>query len=477
MIEHPQRRYPRLIVGGMGVYASSAELVKAAVSVREKEVMGVVAGTGLTVIMVNRLQDGDPQIKQALEAFCMPEMAEKIFSKYTPKAKALNGGHYLLPPKPETLINGSEEKKLELQKLLVLASFAEVWLARQGHNGEVGYNVLEKVQIPHLWELYGAVLGGANCVFMGAGMPYQMPDVLKRLANNEEASYRINVAGLKETYETTFNPVDLIPEKYLKQNIRPEFMAIVSHDLLAKRLADKSEVNGFVVEGPKAGGHNAPARGREVNSEGEPIYGERDEPDLNAIAKLGPFWLAGGYAGKLNEAIKLGAVGIQVGSWFALCNESGLGEIYKKTALKGITEGSIKVITSKVASPSGYPFNIAQLEHTLANRDVYNARRRVCGHGFLVHPYLKQDGEIGFRCPGGPVDVYVRKGGKIEDTKDKQCLCTGLIAATKFGEGPAILTLGKDVMERNDTNFIYKIKRRPDGSYSAGDVVDAIFKT
>ena len=36
-------------------------------------------------------------------------------------------------------------------------------------------------------------------------------------------------------------------------------------------------VDGFVVEGPTAGGHNAPPRGKlQLNDAGEPIYGERD---------------------------------------------------------------------------------------------------------------------------------------------------------------------------------------------------------
>ena len=56
-------------------------------------------------------------------------------------------------------------------------------------------------------------------------------------------------------------------------------------------------VDGFVVELPVAGGHNAPPRGQvTLNSRGEPIYGLRDERTCS-IADIGlPFCLAGGYA-------------------------------------------------------------------------------------------------------------------------------------------------------------------------------------
>ena len=55
-------------------------------------------------------------------------------------------------------------------------------------------------------------------------------------------------------------------------------------------------VDGFVVEGPTAGGHNAPPRGKAPLSEaGEPVYGERDEVDLRKLKELGvPFGLPAG---------------------------------------------------------------------------------------------------------------------------------------------------------------------------------------
>jgi NAD(P)H-dependent flavin oxidoreductase YrpB (nitropropane dioxygenase family) len=54
---------------------------------------------------------------------------------------------------------------------VVLGSFVEVFLAREGHGGLVGINLLEKVQLSTLPALFGAMLAGVDCVLMGAGIP------------------------------------------------------------------------------------------------------------------------------------------------------------------------------------------------------------------------------------------------------------------------------------------------------------------
>jgi NAD(P)H-dependent flavin oxidoreductase YrpB (nitropropane dioxygenase family) len=68
------------------------------------------------------------------------------------------------------------------------------------------------------------------------------------------------------------------------------FLGIVASATLAITLARKSngQVNGFVVEGETAGGHNAPPRGAlQLNAAGEPVYGPRDVADLEKIRELG----------------------------------------------------------------------------------------------------------------------------------------------------------------------------------------------
>ncbi|XVQ87765.1 nitronate monooxygenase [Microbispora siamensis] len=78
-----------------------------------------------------------------------------------------------------------------------------------------------------------------------------------------------------------------------------------------------------------------------LDEAGEPVYGPRDEVDTGKVAALGlPFWLAGGYGTPdgLTRALEMGAAGIQVGSAFALCRESGLHDELRRRLLRGAAE-------------------------------------------------------------------------------------------------------------------------------------------
>ena len=470
---------PELIQGGMGVGISAWQLARSVAQAGErlgKPVLGVVSGTGIAITMVLRLRKGDPDARRAFEAFCVPEIAQEILDRYWLNTE--KSAKFRLPPKPELLVNGNEERKAELARLLVISNFAEVWLAKQGHSGPIGVNYLEKIQLPRLPEMFGAILAGADYILMGAGIPNQVPGALDDLAAWQEATYKLDVAG-SERHVLTFDPKTVIPERYRMNLTRPKFLAIVSHHALAHALALKAtgEVNGFVVEGPIAGGHNAPARGKEISESGEPIYGERDKPDLAKIRDLGkPFWLAGGYAspGKLDEAKSTGATGIQVGSAFALCEESGMREDIKRELRRRSFAGDIRVMANPLVSPSGFPFQVVDLEGSLSDPAVYGARKRSCSLGYLVEAYKTTKGDISFRCPSEPVPTYVAKGGDVENTKGRVCLCNGLASTAKDGQRlesanePPIVTLGQD------QSFIRSLLPSAEGSYSAEDVIRSI---
>jgi len=470
---------PELIQGGMGVGISSWELARAVAQAGErldKRVLGVISGTGLAITMVLRLRRGDPNMRRALEAFCVPEIAQGILDRYW--LSSGRSSRSKLPPKPELLVNGSEERKAELSQLVVVANFAEVRLAKEGHSSPIGVNYLEKIQLPRLPEMFGAMLAGVDYVLMGAGIPNQVPGALDELAAWNEASYKLDVAG-GDRHVLAFDPKTVIPEQYRKPLTRPKFLAIVAHHALAHALALKAtgEVNGFVVEGPMAGGHNAPARGKEISESGEPIYGERDKPDLAKIRDLRkPFWLAGGYATpeKLKEAKCNGAAGIQVGSAFALCEESGMREDIKRELRRQSFAGDIQVTANPVVSPSGFPFQVVRLDGSLSDPIVYGKRKRSCSLGYLVEAYKTPKGGIGFRCPAEPVKAYVRKGGAEESTERRVCLCNGLAATAKDGQradgetGAPIVTLGQD------QGFIRSLLPSAEGAYSAEDVIRSI---
>ena len=71
--------------------------------------------------------------------------------------------------------------------------------------------------------------------------------------------------------------------------LRPRFLAIIASNALATTLTKKAngKVDGFVIEGPIAGGHNAPPRGKlQLDQTGEPVYGERDPWTSRKCASL-----------------------------------------------------------------------------------------------------------------------------------------------------------------------------------------------
>jgi nitronate monooxygenase len=421
-------KHPAIIQGGMGAGVSSWRLARA---VSELGQLGVVSGTALDQILARRLQDGDPggHMRRGLDRFPFPAVAERIWKTY-----------YIPGGKPESqsyvgLPKHCKDNPRELVELCVVSNFVEVILAREGHGNPVGINYLEKIQIPHLPSIYGAMLAGVEYVLMGAGIPLKIPGVLDRLANHEPVTYTLQVTGAQEGDDTTitFVPRDFT-ERDLPPLLRPKFLAIIASNTLALTLMKKANgrVDGFVVEGPTAGGHNAPPRGKlQLNEANEPIYGERDKVDLEKMRELGlPFWLAGGYgsAEKLREALTAGAAGVQVGTAFAFCAESGLRDDYKQALLKKAISGEAGVFTDPLASPTGFPFKAAQLEGTNSEREAYLARPRICDLGYLREAYRTAEGAIDYRCAGEPVTVYESNGGKAENTEGRKCLCNALLA-------------------------------------------------
>lgn len=459
-----------IIQGGMGAGVSNWQLARAVSSAGH---LGVVSGTALCSVIVRRLQDGDAggHVRRALAHCPMRPEADRMLELYF-----IEGGR--APDQPHRLtpmytLDSSDH----LTAATIIANFAEVWLAKEGHSGVVGINLLEKIQLPTLASLYGAMLAGVDYVLMGAGIPRAIPGVLDQLAAGNPAKLRIAVDD--ETPGTEHH-IHLDPAQFIGAPApvlpRPKFLAIVSSSALATTLARKSSgrVDGIVVESPVAGGHNAPPRGTpQFNERGEPVYGARDETNLEAIRALGlPFWLAGARADQLKEALELGAAGVQVGTAFAFCEESGITPELKRSVLARCAAGEISLLTDPRASPTGMPFKVVDAPGTVSERAVYEQRRRKCDLGYLRQPYQKPDGTVGYRCPAEPVDDYVRKGGKVEDTKDRKCLCNGLMStvglAQEFrdgGEEPAIVTAGDSI--RDLRHFLTDGKL----SYTAADVL------
>ena len=468
-----QSTEPIIIQGGMGVGVSAWQLAKA---VAQTGQLGVVSGTALDAVLVRRLQSGDPggAMRRALAEFPLPKMAERVLDRYfLPAGKAPN-----VPFRAMKLLDESPSQ--EQLELIVLANFAEVFLAKEDHDGWVGVNYLEKIQLPTLPSLFGAMLAGVDYVLMGAGIPTTIPGVIDRLCAGKSVELPLKVASAdrEDRFYASFDP-EVFTGGQVPWLRRPKFLPIVASATLATMLARKSNgaVDGFIVEGPTAGGHNAPPRGKmQLNEHGEPVYGERDLVDLPAMQSLGlPFWLAGSYGSpeQVVSALDAGAAGVQVGTAFAFCDESGMGQDIRREVIGSSKAGELEVRTDPVASPAGFPFKVLSLLASLSDTAAYQLRTRRCDLGLLRQAFKKVDGSLGWRCPAEPVSAYVRKGGHEEETVGRKCVCNGLMSNIGLGQIRAdgsrelpLVTCGDDV--KYLTQFL---KNAEAVSYSARDVV------
>jgi nitronate monooxygenase len=460
----------------MGVGVSGWRLARAVALAGQ---LGVVSGTALDLVLTRRLQIGDPggHMRRALERFPVRGVAERILERYyVPGGKAADRP---FRSKPQPAVQPSQL----LEELLVASNFAEVFLAKEGHSGLVGINYLEKIQLPLLPSLYGAMLAGVDYVLMGAGIPKSVPGILDRLSRGEPVRLKVNVEGARTEEELTtgFDSAAFSRGQVAKKLARPKFLAIISSATLGTMLARRSDgrVDGFVVEGFQAGGHNAPPRGPlQLNAAGEPVYGQRDVADLSAVKAIGlPFWLAGGYATphELAEASLAGAAGVQIGTAFAFCEESDLAPELKAQALQASVAGEAKVLTDPLASPTGFPFKVLQMAGTLSDPAQYEARPRRCDLGYLRQAYRAADGTLTWRCAAEPVEDFLAKGGAASETAGRKCLCNALMSNIGLGQcqpsgelEQPLITSGDDVAQ------VARFLRPGALSYRAIDVIQQL---
>ena len=467
-----RRALPTVIQGGMGVAVSSWRLASA---VARRGQLGVVSGTALDIVLARRLEDGDldGSTRRALAAFPVRAIADRVLRRHL-----RHGGR--APGVPYTPVQRlSMRPGQAVQEMTVLGNFVEVWLAKEGHDGLVGINYLQKIQLALPAAAYGAMLAGVDVVLVGAGVPRHVPHLLDDLTAHRLTRLPVDVAGdAGGDHTVELDPPDLLGPD-LPPLHRPMFLAIVSSEVLATYLARDESIrpDGFVIEGHGAGGHNAPPRGRPVRDErGQPVFGARDEANLSKVAAVGlPFWIAGevGTPESVQAALAAGAAGVQVGTVFALSSDSGLTPALRERLLTRLRAGQLEVLTDAEASPTGFPFKVVQLDASLSDPAVRAARPRLCDLGFLRSPHLKPDGRVGFRCPAEPVEMFVRKGGTPDETVGRVCLCNALSADVGLGQTrsdghteEALVTLGTDLTGASRLAELY-----PDG-WSADQVLD-----
>jgi nitronate monooxygenase len=504
----------KLIQGGMGVYVSNRRLAKAVAQGKPGVTAGTISGTGLDVVYVRLLQLGDPggHVTRALTAFDSKfgcSIGQKIINRYFIEGGKAPGSKFKFSPM-QVVHTGNEGDSIpavslpdvpiplninpETIELVIATAFAEVWLAKDGHQGNIFINLMKKVELPLIFAMYGAMLAGVDAIVVGAGNPDGLAAICSQLANHSSVTFDLPVlyreAG--ETFQCLFDPHLVADNKLTSAPMnRPAFLAIVSQENLVKALAQSvSEIpDGFIIEHHTAGGHNAGPQGPlKTDRLGQPQYSEMDEPDFKAIRDVGiPFWLAGGYGSreKLTQALQAGAVGVQVGSTFALAEESGMKPAYRTAILnkiKNLTGDSALVLTT-LFSPTGFPFKVVQLEGTLSDPEVYSRRTRVCDIGLLQQRGINKSAEDGSRrlfqrCSAAPIEEFIKKRGLPHNADDKRCLCNGLLATVGLGqavktngelfEEPAIVTLG------NHLDGIRRLSRQGQTTYWVRDVLTDI---
>ncbi len=460
------KNWPQIIQAGMGINISTSFLARQAAL---NGCIGTVSGALADQVLVRELQRGDPggHFRRALSNFPYQAMADEIIDKYW-----VPGGYTRnIKQAPPMTLN----PKRESISLVVCATFALVWIAKEGHNNPISINFMEKIQMPLIYGITGAMLANVDCVTVGAGIPTKVPGVLDAISEGRNPSYDVSV----DYHEQKIVRIEFDLKKFFGNDFpklkRPSFIPIISSTKLANILLKRSNgsIEGFVVENFTAGGHNAPPRdGVMLDENGEPIYNQNDIPDLSIMRATGlPFWLAGGYASKekLAEALSEGATGVQLGSIFALCMESGMRTDVKLEAINQLYRGKIKVFTDPFASPTGFPFKTVNVVTTMADTQYMENRKRVCDLGGLLKPFQTKKGKIAYRCSAEPKSNYLRKLGTATESDGAYCLCNGLIDNSTINEGggASVLTLGTNI------EFLSRIIDELDGcqNYSVSDVM------
>ncbi len=127
---------PWLIQGGMGIAISNWRLARAVASAGQ---LGVVSGTAIDTVFVRRLQDHgvDDVLRGVLDKFPVPSIVEDALHRFA-GVRRRAGTPY------KSLAMLTERSPRRAFDLVVLASFVEVALAKLGHRGQVGINLLDQ---------------------------------------------------------------------------------------------------------------------------------------------------------------------------------------------------------------------------------------------------------------------------------------------------------------------------------------------
>ena len=395
--------------------------------------LGVVSGVGIGTCLARRLQDGDRggNYRRALAAFPVQDLAARILQQYYIEGGRKAGVRYKTMPVP------SLSSHVAFDELNAAACFAETWLAKEGHSYPIGLNLLTKLQAQTLPSLLGAMLAGVDVVIMGAGIPVRVPGILDQFAKGEAAHLQVDVTGQAQG---EVHMLDLDPARPARnargRTAPPDFHAdrVVCNAGGDAATAEQRQKWTVLSSNRRWPAGITPRRAglKVISDRGEVVWGERDAMDPAGIKALGlPFWLAGarGSPEGLANALAVGASGVQVGTAFAFCRESAIRDDIKRDALALAQAGKLEVRSDPTASPTGFPFKVCATAGIADGRPgVYEAAADLRGAGICGNPIPCRAAGVGWRCAAEPVEQHVAKGGTIESTIGRKCLCSGLSA-------------------------------------------------
>jgi nitronate monooxygenase len=270
-------------------------------------------------------------------------------------------------------------KKLNMQE----ATAYEIGQARE-LGGACGINVM--VALPRDYEnsVRGAIDGGVDFIFSGAGLPQKLPKIVKDYKPDAKTGLVPIISSGKA--------LNLVCRHWERYDARPA---------------------AAVLEGPMAGGHL-----------GWKTQAEIDDPEnrleillppvLEVAKKYGefPILVAGGVYthDDIKNWLKAGAAGVQMGTRFLATHESGATDFYKEHVIKATADDIMVAI--KPGSPCGYPFRI--LKNAPMWQDLLcNRRKPFCDKGYVM---------IGTACAAkdAPETAF--------------CICNGLLASSGYND-------------------------------------------
>jgi nitronate monooxygenase len=242
----------------------------------------------------------------------------------------------------------------------------------------------------------GAIKGGVDVIISGAGLPTSLPSLVEKITGKKD--HGINLVPIVSSDRA----LEIICKKWSAQGYRPDAV---------------------VLEGPKAGGHLG-WNYNQVKDAGENFLREYDlfeklfGPVMDVAAKYPndfgpiPVIVAGGiYSHEdIVDALKRGAAGVQMGTRFAVTDESGGSAVFKNSILNSKKE-DIVVATEDWGSPCKLPFRYIKTS-PLALKERKGNSFCICTT-LMKSAGIDNSDKLGAQYPPKCPEQYVLLPGKV----------------------------------------------------------------